>query len=151
MDLKFISTCSASAVDYKGNNRNPERYIVRFQFMEFIVRLSEDKYIKQGQASNFTDAVKMMYEQIKNEVDKYDAHRWRRDRYFTESCDDVCKRYKAVFDNVYPKFSKKKVMPGGKKFMCLDELFEICSLSSFLGDNLIERDVNAAYNLSIMT
>lgn len=30
VDLKFIATCSASAMDYKGNNRNPERAIVRY-------------------------------------------------------------------------------------------------------------------------
>ena len=30
VDLKFIATCSASAPDWKGNYRNPDRSLVRF-------------------------------------------------------------------------------------------------------------------------
>lgn len=30
VDLKFISTNSASALDWKGNPKNPDRYIVRY-------------------------------------------------------------------------------------------------------------------------
>lgn len=30
VDLKFIATCSASSVEWKGNYRNPERSLVRF-------------------------------------------------------------------------------------------------------------------------
>lgn len=46
VDLKFIATCSASSIDWKGNYRNPERSLVRYQMMEFLVRLSEDKYVR---------------------------------------------------------------------------------------------------------
>ena len=34
------------------------------------------------------------------------------DRYFNEPCDDVCKFYKPIFDSVFSKYSKKKVLPG---------------------------------------
>lgn len=30
VDLKFIATCSASAPDWKGNFRNPDRALVRY-------------------------------------------------------------------------------------------------------------------------
>jgi hypothetical protein len=48
VDLKFISTTSASNPDFKGNSLRPERGIVRFQFMEYIVRLSEEKFQLSG-------------------------------------------------------------------------------------------------------
>jgi hypothetical protein len=59
-DLKFIATCS-SAIEWKGNFRNPERALVRYQFMEFLVRLAEDKFLKSKQAPNILEATKMMF------------------------------------------------------------------------------------------
>lgn len=58
-DLKFIATCS-SAIEWKGNPRNPERALVRYQFMEFLVRLAEDKYVKHNMAANFLEATKLL-------------------------------------------------------------------------------------------
>ena len=40
-DLTFITTNSMSGADWKGNNLVPERGLIRFQFMESIVRLAE--------------------------------------------------------------------------------------------------------------
>lgn len=52
IDLRFIGTNSASNMDFKGNIRCPERGLVRFQFMEIIVRLADDKYQRNGLANN---------------------------------------------------------------------------------------------------
>ena len=92
-----------------------------------------------------------MLEAVKNELEKYDGMNWRMQRYFNEECDDVCKYYKPVFDHLYARYSKKKVLPGQKKFMCLDELVEIASISNLLGENSGERDIYQAYNLAMMT
>ena len=40
IDLTFIKTTSMTAIDWRGNSRNPERGLVRFQFLESLVRLS---------------------------------------------------------------------------------------------------------------
>jgi len=50
-------------------------------------------------------------------------------------------KYKFIVDSVYSKFSVKKVAPGRPKFMCLDELLEICKTCDlFIDDNLSETD-----------
>ena len=41
IDLAFITTNSMSGADWKGNSLVPERGLVRFQFMESLVRLAE--------------------------------------------------------------------------------------------------------------
>lgn len=41
IDLTFITTNSISGANYKGNSLVPERGLVRFQFMEELVRLAE--------------------------------------------------------------------------------------------------------------
>lgn len=56
VDLKFIATTSASVIDWKGNQRNPERALVRFQLMEFLVRLAEDKYVRGNTNVNMVQA-----------------------------------------------------------------------------------------------
>jgi len=40
IDLTFITTNSMSGPDWKGNILNPERGLVRFQYMESLVRLA---------------------------------------------------------------------------------------------------------------
>jgi hypothetical protein len=37
-----------SGADWKGNHQVPERGFVRFQFMEALVRLADEKYRKNG-------------------------------------------------------------------------------------------------------
>jgi hypothetical protein len=56
-DLTFITTNSMSGSDWKGNLLVPERGLVRFQFMESLVRLAEEKFKKNGVYDNFADSV----------------------------------------------------------------------------------------------
>jgi hypothetical protein len=48
IDLVFITTNSISGIDFKGNPLVPERGLVRFQLMEVLVRLADEKYKKTG-------------------------------------------------------------------------------------------------------
>jgi hypothetical protein len=45
VDLKFIA-CNASANKIRKSPMNPDKALVRYQFMEIVVRLAEDKYIR---------------------------------------------------------------------------------------------------------
>lgn len=44
VDIKFIATSSSSEI--KSNPRNPERGLIRCQLMESLVRIAEEKYMK---------------------------------------------------------------------------------------------------------
>ena len=61
------------------------------------------------------------------------------------------KKHKAILDTVYNKYSEKKVRPGEKKFMCLEELIDMCKNTNLFDENFVERDVNLAFNMSMMT
>jgi len=43
------------------------------------------------------------------------------------------------------------VKPGQKPFMCLDELNDICKMLNLYNEEFVERDMNFAFNLSMMT
>ncbi len=60
IDLTFITTNSISGTDYKSNSLVPERGLVRFQFMEGLVRLSEEKFKKNGLADSILGSVTNM-------------------------------------------------------------------------------------------
>lgn len=82
---------------------------------------------------------------------QFNSQRFRDERYWNEECDDVLKLYKAVLENVYLKYSVKKKKPGQKNFMCLDELSDICKHCNLYDENFVERDMQLAFNLSMMT
>ncbi|CAD8099201.1 unnamed protein product [Paramecium primaurelia] len=149
LDLKFIATCAAS-IEYKGNYRNPERALCRYQFMEFLVRVADDKYFKQKQANSMLESVQMILQQCRPVMEQYNAQKWRDDRYFNEQCDDCLKYFKPLLNQVYNRFSSKKVKPGQKKFMCLDELHEICGIAGLFDERFVDRDADLAFNLSMM-
>ena len=46
MNIKFIETYNN--IEYKGNSRKPLRGLVRFELMECILRIADEKYMKKG-------------------------------------------------------------------------------------------------------
>ncbi len=59
-------------------------------------------------------------------------------------------KYRFIVDSVYRKFSVKKVAPGKPKFMCLDELLDICKQIDLFIDNFSETEAQLAFNLAMM-
>lgn len=152
MDIKFIAT--ANNLEYKGNTRNPVRGLVRFELMECLIRIADEKYMKKGAqvSANHVEAVDtMIQDHFSSIYDKFDSQGWRENTYWNEECDEVYKTYKKVLEEVYKKFSVKKVKPGQKSFMCLDEINDICKIGNLYDENFVERDAFIAFNLSMMT
>jgi hypothetical protein len=46
VNIKFVGT--ANNLVFKGNNRNPVRGLVRFELLECLVRIADEKYLKKG-------------------------------------------------------------------------------------------------------
>lgn len=60
IDLTFITTNSMSGANYKGNNLVPERGLIRFQFMEVLVRLADEKFKKMGLTETYADSIDLL-------------------------------------------------------------------------------------------
>lgn len=82
---------------------------------------------------------------------KYNAQTFRDEKYWCEDTDDVMKRHKSILEQVYAKYSNKKVRPGDKKFMCLEELIDLCKHANLFDENFVERDACLAFNWAMMT
>ena len=110
MNLKWTATVSGNQ---KGNQRMPERGMIRCQLMEVIVRISEEKYLKSNICPNLVDSVqKIINENTSIEYNKYNAQQWRDNTYWVEKNDECLKFYKNILDNVFKQYSIKKVKPG---------------------------------------
>eukprot|EP01017_Pseudomicrothorax_dubius_P005020 TRINITY_DN11162_c0_g1_i1.p1 TRINITY_DN11162_c0_g1~~TRINITY_DN11162_c0_g1_i1.p1 ORF type:complete len:422 (+),score=86.12 TRINITY_DN11162_c0_g1_i1:71-1267(+) len=149
LDLKFIATNSS---EIKTKN-NPDRALTRFKFMEIMVRIAEDKYIKAGLSPNFEDAVgNLIRDCLEPYVTQFNAQKFRDEVYWKEEVDFVYKSYLQLVNQIYKKYSGRKSKPGMKKFMCLDELHTLANHAGLISeDSMVERDVDVIFNLSMMT
>lgn len=120
--------------------------------MEVIVRIIEFKHGKSKSTMTFPESMELtIKENLMPIFNKYNAQTWRDEKYWCESCDDALKFYKSVLDNVYMRYSVRKVKPGQKKFMCVEEFHDIFRTSNLLDENFVERDIYLAFNMAMMT
>ena len=61
---------------------------------------------------------------------------WREKEYWIEENDLIYKNYAMILENVYKTFSVKRVRPGQKSFMSLEEFIDIFKQLHLLGDHL---------------
>ena len=65
VDIKFVATVSDK--EFKSNPRNPERGIVRHQFMEALVRLADEKYFRSKAVATFSEAITLLVTKLSKE------------------------------------------------------------------------------------
>lgn len=134
------------------NPRSPPNALVRYQFMEILVRIAIDKYYKSGIVLSHSEAVIML---IENNILRYLSNilsdKWRFDRYINEDVDNILKSNKRLLKNIFGRFSAKKVKPGQKPFMCLAEFDSIVQGCELINENFTVREICLAFNLGMMT
>lgn len=153
-DLKFIATLTDPSMG--KNHRNPEKSLIRYQFLEIWVRLAEQKYITSGTITSYAEAVeKILNDHVLPYIHlndpHYNAQKWRETRYWNEGCDTVYKSYLPVVQALYRKYSGMKTKPGQRKFTCVDEINKLVTDAELLNDTLVERDIVVLFNQSMMT
>jgi len=149
-DRIFIATYTRT--DKERNPRNPDRAVVRYQFMEGLVRMCDQKYLGNGVVSTFTEAMKLLLdESVRPFVMKFDHSKWRGDRFWNEEVDCIVKSYYPIFKGAYKKYSGQKTLPGQKKFTSLEEFNRLMSDMQILNDNFGERDSTLYFSLAMMT
>lgn len=134
------------------NPRSPPNALVRFQFMEILTRIAIDKYYKGGIAVCHSEAVIMLLENnIIPNLSHILADKWRFERYLNEGCDLVLKSNRHLLQNIYGRYSGRKVKPGQKPFMSLSEFEAIIQGTDLITETFTVREIGLAFNLSMMT
>jgi hypothetical protein len=77
---------------------NPAHGVVRYEFVETIVRVAIEKFLVKGTAQTEAEAVKrLLMEILDPNFEKFDGNVWRVTRYFSENMEIVFKTYLPVF------------------------------------------------------
>ncbi|CAI2373014.1 unnamed protein product [Moneuplotes crassus] len=134
---------------YKKTELNPGNAVIRFQFLEALLKLSQRK------AFNSVKAIEIIRDFIENCVipthKQPIAQEWREERYWNEFVDNVYKAHEDLFKEVYRAYSGSKSLPGQARFMDATEFDNIFSDSCLQNERISNREVNACFSLAMQS
>mmetsp|Transcript_17127 Transcript_17127/g.16800 ORF Transcript_17127/g.16800 Transcript_17127/m.16800 type:complete len:204 (+) Transcript_17127:389-1000(+) len=82
LDLEFVATNAGL-----GRAKfNPDRQLVRHEFIEIFVRIAITKYYKNKLVETIPEAISKLYEEnLKDMFSRFDCHKWRKERLWNEA------------------------------------------------------------------
>lgn len=135
----------------KGQIYNPGNALVRYEFLEILVRIANDRYVRNKICGNILDATRKMFlDYLIPIMITYDTSIWRNGEYLCEDVDLVFKAHKSILDQVYKKYSGKKTLPGQKVFMCMEEFRDFCRDARLENERCTAREIDLAFSLAMM-
>lgn len=143
---------SASKVPKEKNQLyNSGNGLIRYEFLEILVRVANDRYVRNKVCGNLVDAVKKIFsEHLGPVIKNYEKSTWRDSEYLVEEVDLVFKAHKPILDHVFKRYSGRKAVPGQKRFMSLEEFRELCRDAKIVSDKSSLREVDLAFISAMM-
>ena len=136
----------------KNQKYNPGNSLVRYEFLEIIIRVAADKYIRTRQCSAYTEAfARLMKEHLLPVMSKFSSQKWRLEKYWIEEVDWVLKAHKPLLLALFSRYSGKNTLPGRKAFMSLEEFRMLCNDALLVGEKFATREIDVCYCESMMT
>jgi NLR family CARD domain-containing protein 3 len=136
LDLEFIATKAQTA----ANKLNPERALVRHNWLEVFIRLCQTKYMKNGaggpEIKSWGDCLNAM---LNNNVlpyfKQFDCHAWRKKHCWVEEIDLVLKHSLTYLKQIYQKNSGRFMAVGtNARYMSVTELTELLTDADIFND-----------------
>lgn len=142
IDMIFIS----NTLTGPKHECNSKRSLIRFQFWDCLVFVSQAKFVASGICKNFSSALDML---ITNHIlpfaERDDRVRFRNDYLLTEVVDKVVKRNLLVLERVFKAHSGTENLPLEPVTMCLKEWIDVCEASGLSDAGLNERPTKLSY------
>ena len=130
---------------------NPGNSLVRYEFMELLVRISHDRYVRSKICGTINEGFSRFLEDCLREyLTQHDSNVWRKEHYAIEDVDIVIKIHRPILENIYKRYSGKKTLPGQKVFMSFEEYRRVCLDAKILPPSVPERDLEVFYGLAMM-
>lgn len=149
VDLEFIA-CKANP-GFRGK-LNPERQLIRYQYMEMWVRIALSKYYRSQICPTMEEAViKMFEENVLPYLKKFDSTEFRLGKLYKEQCDIVLKKHLATLKEIYKRASCVDTVPDEDAVMSMMEFVDLIICSQVVDENFVARDIGTLYNLSVIT
>ena len=151
--VDFIATnVGQKPPDPQWRHLNPDRLLVRDEFMQIFIRLAASKYLKTKIYLTYNDAVRQLFKDgLLKYMKTFDSNDFRVNKLYNESCDMVYTYYIKSVKTLYNAYSGKHSKPADARFMCWDEFMKLISNSGIVSDLFGSREVGIIFNLSMMT
>lgn len=130
---------------------NPGNSLVRYEFLELLVRIANDKYVRNKVCQTNSQAFTMFIkDHLKTGLAAHDSSIWRKTEYLNEEVDIVLKAHKPILDAVFKIYSGRKALPGQKAFMCLEEFRQLCIDGNLIPQKVPAREIDTCFGISMM-
>jgi len=153
LDLEFIATKAQTAT----SKLNPERALVRHNWLEVFIRLCQTKYMKNGaggpDVKSWGDCFERMIQvNVLPSFKKYDSHAWRKKNCWVEEVDLVLKHSLNYLKLIYQKNSGRFMEMGtNAKYMSIVEFMELLADANLFNEDFGVKQAGAMFNVAIMT
>ena len=168
-DCKIVdkATCSRKDIDTifivanleedkqsKTNKANDDRALMRFEFLDCVVRIAIAKYLKSGVTNDVSDALKMLCEQnIKANLGPealHDSNDFRRERMYFEDVDKVYFKHIKKLKMIFDVFASPKVGFSQQSLMTLEEWCKFMKMLDLFDEDFTQREAKLAFAWSQM-
>lgn len=132
-------------VELEDQKENPDKQLIRFEFIELLVRISADKYLRHAKAANITEAFEML---LKDNVSLgSQAKQWQGFRVnflWTVDVNDVLDANLELLRKVY-----KSYLTPVQQYMTIHNAIDLLEKKAEIG--LATKDVIFCFGMSKMT
>jgi hypothetical protein len=129
MDIEFKKVNYSTIKDVF----NSTGFLIRYEFMEIMVRVAGTIFMDRKITNNWHDSVKQFFETYANQFfGDFHSQPFRDNVLWKEEVDYAIKQHQLIVDNVWHKYSGSKTLPGKKKWMANEEFRKLVYGKNFL-------------------
>ena len=140
----------SNAPQSKGEKFNAGNGLCRYEFSEFLIRLSITQFIKTGKCSSIKDAFsKLMNEYIQVGLKKYDQSSWHSEKYLKEDVDLFFKLHRPILESIFLKYAALGKGPTDR--LNLHGFRTMCTEAGLVNDSFVMREIDMCYRQAMMT
>ena len=154
IDTIFIVANLEEDKQSKVNKANDDRALMRFEFLDCVVRIAIAKYLKSGATNDVSDSLVMLCEQnIKPNLDAeavHDSNDFRKDRLYFEDLDKVLWKNQNKMAMIFDVFALPKVGFSKQKLMTLTEWSSFMKVCNLYDEDFTQREAKLAFAWSQM-
>jgi hypothetical protein len=156
-DLDRIFIATNVALPGMRSDDNPDRALMRFEFLEAVCRVAIAKYKESGSGLTESESIEKLISTLiepnaRKEIDEIDPNVFRNEKLYFE---DVCKVIRGSLTelhSVFKQYSGKYSKPGDKKmFQSIDEWMALVTTQKLLDIEFTEREARLVFVRSNMT
>ena len=151
---KNISITDTDTLFFTTNKRekvsllNPGNALIRYQFVEIMLRLAL-KYVKKH---DHAESIREFGSEIlAKSLKEGKAQDFRLERYWNEHSDNVFRFHLDLLKEVYTNYSGASTKPGEENFMSPGEFERIFITANLFNANFANRDVYVCFNMSMQS